>query len=172
MIPAILDIEASALGGGSYPIEVGFVLPDYSSRCLLIKPQSDWNGWNADAERLHGIARGQLLLRGLDVGEVAVALNDYLRGMTVYSDAWGNDQTWLALLFDRAGIVQRFRLQTLRALLSERQLELWIEVKQQIVVELALGRHRASADARILQLTYLRTLEIATREGTKKRRRA
>jgi len=171
MTPAILDIEASGLGGGSYPIEVGFALPDSSTHCLLIKPQADWDAWDVTAERLHGISREHLFIRGLDAGEVAVALNEFLRGMTVYSDAWGNDQTWLALLFDRAGLVPRFKLETVRALLCDRQAELWREVKQSITIELALGRHRASTDARILQLTYLRTREIIEREDAKKRRR-
>ena len=35
--PAVLDIEASGFGVGSYPIEVGFVLPDGQSYCSLLR---------------------------------------------------------------------------------------------------------------------------------------
>ncbi|MET0379714.1 MAG: hypothetical protein ABW049_12050, partial [Spongiibacteraceae bacterium] len=60
MIPAILDFEASGLGGGTYPIEVGYVLGDGRSACYLIRPEPDWQGWSADAEKLHGISRALL----------------------------------------------------------------------------------------------------------------
>ena len=160
-IPVLLDIEASGLSRGSYPIEVGYVLADGRSHCFLIKPLDDWQMWDSSAERLHGISRAQLLLRGLDVVTVAETLNRALGGMTVYSDAWGNDQSWLALLFDRAERVQGFRLEALHALLNEKQLGLWTATKQAVECELAHGRHRASNDARVLQQTYLRTLKEA-----------
>lgn len=162
MTPVLLDIEASGLGRGSYPIEVGYVLPDGSSSCLLIRPQDDWQCWDVNAEQLHGISRAQLLLRGVDVVNVAETLNRQLGGMTVYSDAWGNDQSWLALLFDRAERVQGFKLEALHALLSETQLSLWNATKQAVARDMALGRHRASNDARILQQTYLRTLTLTS----------
>lgn len=158
MTPVLLDIEASGLGRGSYPIEVGYALADGRSHCCLIKPLDDWRMWNAEAEQLHGISRAQLLRRGADIVTVAETLNRALGGMTVYSDAWGNDQSWLALLFDRAERVQGFRLEALHALLSETQLRLWTATKRAVERDLALGRHRASNDARVLQQTYLRTL--------------
>lgn len=158
--PVLLDVEASNLGRGSYPIEVGYALADGRSHCLLIKPLDDWQMWDMEAERLHGISRAQLLRRGLDIVTVAETLNRALGGMTVYSDAWGNDQTWLALLFDCAERVQGFRLEALHALLSENQLRRWTETKRAVERELALGRHRASNDARVLQQTYLRTLAL------------
>lgn len=159
-IPAVLDIEASGLGRGSYPIEIGFVLADQRSQCMLIKPDPEWTGWDQRAERLHGIQRAQLQQFGVEVKTAAQRLNELLRGMTLYSDAWGNDQSWLALLFECADMVPAFKLQTLRALLSDAQLSLWMQTKQRVQHELALGRHRASNDARILQQTYLRTLQI------------
>jgi hypothetical protein len=157
-IPTILDIEASGFGRGSYPIEIGFVLADQRSQCVLIKPHPEWSMWDTGAERLHGIQRAQLQQRGIEIKEAAHILNEALRGQTVYSDAWGNDQTWLALLFEYADFLPAFKLQTLRALLNDTQLALWQPTKQAVIKELALGRHRASNDARILQLTYLRTL--------------
>ncbi len=160
MVPAILDFEASGLGRGSYPIEVGYVMSDGGSGCMLIKPEADWLKWNAEAELLHGIPRTQLLRNGRGVVDVARSLNAALAGLTLYSDAWGNDQTWLALLFDRAGFSAQFRLEALRALLSEAQATIWHSTRQVVARELALARHRASSDARILQQTYLRTLQI------------
>lgn len=170
-IPAILDIEASGFGRGSYPIEIGFVLADQRSQCVLIKPHPEWSMWDAGAERLHGIQRAQLQQRGTEIKAAAHILNEALRGQIVYSDAWGNDQSWLALLFEYADFLPTFKLQTLRALLSDAQLALWQPTKQAVIKELALGRHRASNDARILQLTYLRTL-AASGETPSLRKRA
>lgn len=156
-IPAILDFEASGLGRGSYPIEVGYVLGDGRTGCYLIRPEPDWQNWDPAAERLHGINRAQLLAHGRPAREVALLLSRELRGETLYTDAWGSDLSWLSLLFDAAGLVPTFRLESLRTLLDERQQRLWHEAQQAVIRELALGRHRASADARILQQTYLRT---------------
>ena len=169
-IPTILDVEASGFGRGSYPIEIGFVLADQRSHCLLIKPDSEWCMWDAGAERLHGIQRAHLQQRGVEIKTAAHVLNNALRGQTVYSDAWGNDQTWLALLFEYAGFLPAFKLQTLRALLSETQLALWQPTKQAVIKELALSRHRASNDARILQLTYLRTLAASDKNASLRKR--
>lgn len=155
----IMDIEASGFGRGSYPIEIGVVMPDGSSQCLLVRPYQDWNHWEQGAEALHGIDRNTLLESGLEVDEVAILLNQWLKGTTVYTDAWANDSCWLGLLFEVAGVVQQFKLESLRAVMSESQAELWHPVKDQITKELSFQRHRASNDARILQMTYNRTLE-------------
>lgn len=156
MVPAIIDFEASSLGRGSYPIEVGYVLADGRGGCMLIRPEAEWSGWDPAAERLHGISREQLLRNGRGVAEVARRLNRSLAGITLYSDAWGNDQSWLALLFECAGIPAHFRLESLRSLLSEAQAQIWHGTRQLVAAELALERHRASSDARVLQQTYLR----------------
>lgn len=161
MIPAILDFEASGLGRGSYPIEVGYVLSDGHSNCMLIRPEPDWLDWDPEAESLHGISREQLLRHGRSVTEVARCLNHSLAGKTLYSDAWGNDQSWLALLFECAGMAAHFRLEALRSLLSETQAQLWHGTRQAVICDSRLERHRASSDARILQQTFIRTRELA-----------
>lgn len=161
MIPVVLDIEASGLGRGSYPIEVGYALADGGSHCFLIKPFDGWQMWNEEAEELHGISREHLLSRGIEVVTAAETLNRALGGMTVYSDAWGNDQSWLALLFDCAERVQGFRLKALNQLLNEDQLAQWAKTKQIVERELAIARHRASSDALILQQTFRRVTAMA-----------
>jgi hypothetical protein len=37
-MPAMMDIEASGLDADSYPIEIGYVLPDGQAHCTLIRP--------------------------------------------------------------------------------------------------------------------------------------
>ncbi|MCB1916454.1 MAG: hypothetical protein KDG52_12160 [Rhodocyclaceae bacterium] len=153
--PPFIDVEASGLGRGSHPIEVGIVLPDGARHCWLIRPPEHWSHWDPAAETIHGISRARLHALGRAPAEVAEALNEHLAGHTVYSDAWGNDMPWLARLFDEAGQVQRFRLESVRALLAETQVASWHPTKENLLRQLSCERHRASSDAMVLQRTWL-----------------
>ena len=154
--PTILDVEASGFGRNSYPIEVGFVLPDGQAYCTLIRPEAHWTHWDVQAEATHHISRVLIMERGLPVPEVAHQINRQLAGQTVYSDGWANDYSWLGALFDAADMTPAFKLENLRALLDERQADQWHSVKAQVSSESGIQRHRASADARLLQLTLIR----------------
>lgn len=153
-VPAILDIEASGFGHGSYPVEVGYVLEDGGSRCMLVRPAPDWNHWSSAAERLHRIRRADLLEHGLPAAVVADDLNRELGGRTLYTDAWGHDYSWLAMLYDAAGRAPNFRLESLQALLTVSEIARWRRLKEQVALALGLPRHRACADARLLQATF------------------
>ncbi|MEL4179404.1 3'-5' exonuclease [Roseateles sp. PN1] len=152
-IPAILDIEASGFGRGSYPIEVGFVDSAGAMFCSLIQPEPEWQHWDASAEAVHGISRATLCRHGKPPLWVAQQINSHLRGQVVYCDAWAHDYPWLARLFDVVDLVPQFKLADLRCLLSEAEASHWHAVLNQVRLEQALQRHRASSDARILQLT-------------------
>ena len=154
--PAVLDIEASGFGVGSYPIEVGFVLPDGPGYCTLIHPAPNWLHWDPQAQKVHGISQKMLATHGRSVQEVARQLNDRLRGRTLYTDAWLHDYTWLATLYEAADCTPSFKLDDLRSLLTEVEAAHWSVVKRQVTTELRLQRHRASSDARILQSTLIR----------------
>ncbi|NCT85639.1 MAG: hypothetical protein GXC94_21010 [Comamonadaceae bacterium] len=151
-LPAILDIEASGLGRGSYPIEVGVVAADGGLFCGLVRPEPDWLHWDPAAEALHGIGRELLLRHGRPAAWMADQLNERLAGQTVYCDGWGQDYPWLARLYDAAGRRQSFRLEDLRRLLSEAEARRWRDVTDAVRRREQLGRHRASSDARVLQL--------------------
>jgi hypothetical protein len=158
----VLDIEASGFGRGSYPIEVGIARADGSTCAFLVQPLTEWVHWDPKAELLHGISRGRLQREGCPLRQVARWLNDELGEIGIaYSDSWGYDNTWLSLLFHHAGMMPAFRLEALRILLTERQQELWSHTKETLIEEVGIHRHRAGDDARLLQLTYQRTLELA-----------
>jgi hypothetical protein len=154
--PAVLDIEASGFGRDSYPVEVGFVLPDGSTFCTLIRPAPDWTHWDPEAERLHRISLQTIVEHGRDVVEVAQQLNERLAGRTLYCDGWANDYVWLSVLFEAAGLTPAFKLDNLRALLTDKEASFWAIVKKQVTTEMRLERHRASSDAKILQHTLIR----------------
>ena len=156
--PVTIDVEASGFGQGSYPIEVGVALEDGCTCCFLIRPVPGWSHWDPAAEAVHGITRDVLMAHGHPAAEVAERLNALLQYKTVYSDAWGHDQSWLALLFEEAGLPRRFRVESLRCLLDEAHLDSWHDEKAATLDNLKNVRHRASNDALVLQRTLLITL--------------
>ena len=155
-VPACLDVEASGFGRDSYPIEIGFVLADGQSYCTLIQPAQGWTHWDPAAERLHGISQEAVRRHGRDVTIVAAQLNRQLQGLTLYCDGWAHDYAWLNRLFDAAGAVPAFRLDSLRVRLDEAEADRWHGMKQQVAGEMQFGRHRASTDAKLLQMTWQR----------------
>jgi hypothetical protein len=155
-LPCVLDIEASGFGRGSYPIEIGFVLPDGTAYCTLIVPDQSWTHWDGDAERVHGISRSLLKRHGRSAAEVAAELNQRLHGRAVYCDNWAHDYAWLARLFESADSSPSFQLRHLRELLSENAAERFDDTREIVARNLQLRRHRASSDARVLQLSLAR----------------
>jgi hypothetical protein len=160
-VPIIIDVEASGFGQGSYPVEIGLVLPDGTPHCFLVMPARGWRDWDPEAEKIHGISRSLVESHGRPVEEIAWRLNGLLYGHTVYSDAWSFDMSWLGKLFDKVNMPQKFEVAALRDILSEEQQRLWDDTRRLVEKELNLRRHRASGDARILQETYRRTLTRA-----------
>jgi hypothetical protein len=150
--PCVLDIEASGFGRHSYPIEVGYVLPDGRARCTLIRPLPEWTHWDPGAEQVHHITRSTLLEHGRSAGEVAAMMNDDLAGQTVYCDGWAHDYTWLGALFEAADSAPLFKLESVARLLDDSRLQRLPVAQQQAMADLGLARHRASSDARALQL--------------------
>jgi DNA polymerase III epsilon subunit-like protein len=158
-VPAVIDVEASGFGTQSYPIEIGYVLPDGTLACFLVRPEVHWIHWDEAASQVHGISRHLLLSVGKPVTQVAQWLNDQLKGMTLYSDSWAHDYFWLATLFEEANLVPLFKLEHFACIIPEEDLGKWDDVRAGIQSELGLQRHRASNDALILQRTWVRLME-------------
>ena len=154
--PCIIDIEASGFGRGGYPIEVGYVLADGRTRCTLIRPPEHWTHWDEAAAQVHGITREALRRHGRSPQAVARMLNDDLAGQTVYCDGWAHDYAWLATLFEAAGSAPAFRLESVAALLDDARLARLPDTQHAARAELGVSRHRASSDARVLQIALAR----------------
>lgn len=163
-VPIVIDFEASGFGQGSYPIEVGFSGRHGEGWCSLIRPEREWQQWDMEAARQHGIAREILIERGNTAQHVAEQLNHFLSGRTVYSDGWGQDYVCMVRLFDAAGIAPKFKLNDLFEIIEDEQIPRWNETKDLVRKELCVNRRRASSDARILQLTWLRTCDETRRQ--------
>jgi len=158
--PLIIDIEASGFAADSYPIEVGLALKEDQRYCSLIIPAPDWNHWCMEAQQYHHIDRQTLAAYGKAIVDVAAELNHLLAEQTVYSDGWVVDKPWLIKLFHWARLEPSFRISPLEMILSEDQMDIWHQVKDQVIEDLAINRHRASNDALIIQQTYQRTRKM------------
>lgn len=160
-VPTIIDIEASGLGRGSYPIEIGYITSSNEMGCTLIHPADSWTLWQKEAEKLHGISNELLVEKGKNVVIVANWLNEKFKHSTVYSDGWVNDMCWIGALFNEAEICQLFKIDSLLTLLSEEEKECWSDLHDRIIEDEALTRHRASSDAKIIQKTYIEVKQLA-----------
>jgi len=159
--PAIIDVEASGFGSHSYPIEVGVVTGDDERYCSLIMPPAHWTHWDEEAQKVHRIERDELELHGRSAREVASQLNELLQGETVYSDGWVVDKPWISSLFHEAGIEMAFYVSSLELILSESQMDCWHHLRDEVVADSGLERHRASNDAWIVQETWWRSRQQA-----------
>ena len=101
---AFLDIEASSLGDGSFPVEAGWTTEDGLTESHLIREEPTWTAWDDISEQIRGISRDMLAVEGLPAADVARRLVQVLGGCDVYSDAPTADRYWLKMLTDTAGL--------------------------------------------------------------------
>lgn len=160
--PCIIDIEASGFGAHSYPIEIGVVKADGSRYCSLIAPQEDWVHWSDQAESVHGISRAFIIEKGKPAKQVCQELNRFLGSISAYSDAWVHDSPWLNRLFWAGRSNPEFHLSPIELITTEDQLMIWDDTKQDLTHQLKIHRHRASADAFLIQQTWLMTRQMIT----------
>ncbi|MGF1714418.1 hypothetical protein [Photobacterium chitinilyticum] len=152
---ATLDFEASGLSDQSYPIEVGYSLPDGSGNSLLINPltASDvWQYWDDFAEHeIHQISRQELHRKGLQVVEVCQHLNAALGQYEyVFCDSqW--DLFWLGRLYHAAHMRPSFMLTEIgHWLMQENGIE---RARFQLALEeQGPVKHRAMHDAQQIRL--------------------
>jgi hypothetical protein len=114
-VPVFYDCEASCIGDS--PTEIGWAFVNMStgevqSESHLVKPPPCWDMqpvWDPDAEKLHGISLGQLRAYGRPHFETARRMNQILAGRKLFSDAPADDERWLRMVFDEAGLEPTFQ---------------------------------------------------------------
>ncbi|MCG7497789.1 hypothetical protein MHO82_13035 [Vibrio sp. Of7-15] len=111
---ATLDFESSGLSKQSYPIEVGFSLPDGRVESVLINPNTSadlWTYWDDVAENeIHHISRAELIEDGMSVIQVCQTLNQVLAhyDYVLCDSQW--DLFWLGRLYHAAHMRPSFLL--------------------------------------------------------------
>ena len=159
---ATLDFEASGLSEQSYPIEVGYSLPDGTGNSLLINPltASDvWQYWDECAENeIHQITRQELCTHGIPVVEVCQHLNAVLgKFERVFCDSqW--DLFWLGRLYHAAHMRPSFMLTEIGSwLVQENGMER--AHFHQTMDALGPVKHRAESDARQIRKALNQLME-------------
>lgn len=176
-LPSILDIEASSLEPGGFPIQVAWSV----GRQLIsffIRPEQPRPGWRWDnaSETMHGIHREYLIEHGTPPAKVANEMNKSLSGDIVYSDALAFDRHWCDQLFLAADLDRKFHIACyweLLALHMPRQPEhpdkanagAWLrKIERQAVSRLPDARkHLADHDVRIRMEMLLIAMGEASR---------
>lgn len=152
-----LDFEASALGPGSYPIEVA--VADCASgecRSWLIKPTPDWISsgmWSEASAAIHKIPFSDLSEHGQPAEQVATELTSCCIGKTALCDGGAHDWRWLVTLYATLGQRPPFQLSDHRAFAwdlarrSGRRPELAVERSEWEALSRLPTMHRAGPDA-------------------------
>lgn len=152
--PVFGDIEASGLDDASYPIEIGWSLPDGRTRSFLIKPEPEWTHWDEAAEDLHGISREELEKNGLPPVLIAAKMNQDLVGLTLFFDGGKFDKDWITKLFAAAGISPAFDVSSVYRLLFPEH-KAYMERLDEMQANAEPGQvHRAEADVRMMVDAY------------------
>ena len=108
-----VDLEASSLLPGSYPIEIAWVDETGAGESHLIRPEPDWTDWDFNSQGVHGISRDQLVAEGRPAADVARRAAEVLIGQEAYSDAPGWDSGWLDTLLEAGDIPSEPRIRLL-----------------------------------------------------------
>jgi hypothetical protein len=166
-VPVFYDCEASCIGG--LPIEIGWASLDTStdeiqSESHLVKPPSHWDldpVWDPDAEKLHQISRHQLIAHGRTPFEIARRMNESLAGRELFSDAPADDERWLRIIFDEAGLAPAFTIRRVHANVLTADLaaklgwdSIAYEAAKAEAACISPKTHRAEADARHLAVFW------------------
>lgn len=154
-----LDLEASGLSPGSWPIEIGLaeVAEDgeIASVSQLIRPDPGWSDdhWSSQSAAVHGIPR-----RALDAaptaGEVAQWTMDQMADRIAVSDAPSYDGRWLTMLLRIVDPEPRVRIVDFNQLVAMTYDYDGVRRVYQALDALPVP-HRAAADAERLARAFI-----------------
>lgn len=99
----VIDIEASGLSTGSYPVEVAVQeIGGETKGEWMVRPEPGWTRWHwdEDAAMMHGISREETERAGMCARDVCKELRQLLGDGRLFSDAHVYDQQWLDRLIE------------------------------------------------------------------------
>lgn len=108
-----VDFEASSLGPGGYPIEIGWCSAQGWGTSHLIRPHPDWlatGSWDASQQAVHGISMNHLLKHGKPIDFVAACAVRALDLQHVFSEDPESDNGLMEDLLYFGGCPEMFHL--------------------------------------------------------------
>lgn len=160
-----IDFEASCLGSGTYPIEVGVCRwrsPETTIEgwSTLIRPVESWSKegrWSPASQEIHGIREVELAA-GLSPTDAILALNQIVGSRAAYCDGGPYDLHWARMLSRASSVAATFKIGDFDMLtascdqLGYMRLHRWLDR--------ASPRHRARDDAERLMKSLARGLRL------------
>lgn len=148
---AAIDVEASSLDDGSYPVEVGVAIqrePGGPVRVwsALVRPTWEWSErghWSPRAAQVHGRTRERLDAEGRPPAAIVAALDADLAGLAAFCDGLPYDAYWLDRLHAAVGAERRFAL----AAWPPADLSAEAQARARACLKSQAPAHRAGADA-------------------------
>lgn len=158
-----LDFEASGLGEGSWPIELGLAWIEQGrarAASRLIRPHPDWDedAWSAESAEVHRIPR-LALDRAWPAERVAAWAAGRMAGQVVVADAPEFDGYWLRTLFATAPGLAAPRLADFDRLVATHFSEAGVR-RVYAALDAAPTPHRAGPDAQRLARAWLAGLGV------------
>lgn len=179
---AVLDFEASGLGAGTYPIEVGVSIIGLPTdehpggmagdpKSWMISPSKEWlerGKWDMAAQAIHGIDQDTLVGYGIAAVAVIAGLERVVAGCRVVADGVDEvDEHCLRRLYAAIGRQPPFVLESIEPLYHDLITDVGeIDAAKAEAMARFPHRHRAGDDARriaevlrILRERYVRSGE-------------
>ncbi|MDU8350291.1 3'-5' exoribonuclease [Pseudomonas syringae pv. actinidiae] len=171
MFKYFADCEASGLGEGTYPVEIGvawFDGKENQSYQTLVKPyespdkpEESWTYWNSNAQGLHGLKREDLVKDGVEITVIAKEMNKRFKNQVIWVDSVF-DIHWIEHLFHKANVKKRFLVKNILKVLPEILMhKLLVELPPRDQVQ-----HRALEDAIDLKEAFERVVKFIDRNKT------
>lgn len=116
---AFIDVEASGLMQGSFPVEAAWMASGELGE-VLISPSGCWDEsrWDGDAEAMHGLTLNEVKRRGRHPRIAAAALEKAFRDRLVFSDSPVHDTAWADMIHEAGGVPRSYRIETVGRLLG------------------------------------------------------
>lgn len=143
--PRFLVLESSSFEEDAYPIAACWSIADGQLKDVLIRPEDEWQAWDASNEDRHGITRSQIEMVGETVLDVIRELSDDVDKQPVYVNEPYLYEKWLTTLYGAYGAELPFDIVPATELfqMSEAELEEELEnLSSNLLLDLKVPEER------------------------------
>ncbi len=153
--PRFLVLEASSYEEDAYPIAASWSIADGQLKAILIRPEDEWQTWDASNEDSHGITRNQIEMVGESVLDIIRELSDDVDKQPVYVSEPFLYEKWLTTLFAAYGADVPFDIYPLS--------DLFNMDKESLEEELEILSHNLLLDLKVSEERVRTLLELYAR---------
>ena len=108
--PRFLVLESSSYEEDAYPIAASWSIADGQLKAIMIRPEEEWQEWDASNEDSHGITRNQIETVGESVLDIIRELSDDVDKQPVFVTEPYLYEKWLTTMYRAYGAELPFDL--------------------------------------------------------------